>query len=85
VGADLKARGTGQIKIDEPRLPHIERRQIGQQKELGRKRLELVAIDLKTTRHWSDHDPIDSIRHTRSTSSVARCTISLGNEQMLLL
>jgi len=37
-----------------PRVPHVETLQIGQQTELGRKRRELVAGDLKTTCLWSD-------------------------------
>jgi hypothetical protein len=47
VEADLKARDTSQINIvDEPRVPHVENLQIGQQKEFRRKRRDLVFVDL---------------------------------------
>ncbi len=49
VVVDLKARDMSEIKIDEPRLPHVEPLQFGQQTELRRKRRELVVGDLKTT------------------------------------
>jgi hypothetical protein len=42
---DLRARG--QLKIQLHLVPHVELLQIGQQTELGRKRRELVAPDLK--------------------------------------
>jgi hypothetical protein len=60
VAGDLNARDTGQIKIDEPRVPHEEPIEIGQHTELGRKRRELVAVDLKQHGFWSDHDLIAS-------------------------
>jgi hypothetical protein len=64
--------------------PHVERLDIGQQTELGRKRRELVVGDLKEQRDaWSDHDPIFDNR-TMSLSSVIMCAISLGSEQRLL-
>jgi hypothetical protein len=84
VVADLNARDTSQTKIDEPRVPHVEHPEIAQQTELGRKRLELVVEDLKT---WlSVRSRSNSFNNrTESTSSVARCAISLGSEQSLLM
>jgi len=46
--AGLKARDDNQIMILLPQEPHFELLQTGQQTELGRKRRELVAGDLKT-------------------------------------
>jgi hypothetical protein len=50
----------GQIKIHLPRVPHVKLLEIGQQTELGGKRRQLVAVDLKHHGFWSDHDPIAS-------------------------
>jgi hypothetical protein len=50
----------GQITIESLRQSHGKLLEIGQQTELGRKRLELVAVDLKQNGFWSDHDPIAS-------------------------
>jgi hypothetical protein len=74
----------GQIKIHLPRLPHVERLQTGQQTKLGRKRCELVPVDLK--QRACGQIVVQSLQHrTMSSTSVVRCAISLGSEQSLLL
>jgi len=74
----------GQIKIHLHRVPHVERYEIGEQTELGRKRRELVALDLK--QHACGQIAPDRFdNRTESSSSVARCVISFGSEQSLLV
>jgi hypothetical protein len=59
--AGLKARDESDPRLMSIEcLPHVETLQIGQQTELGRKRLELVSVDLKQRGFWSNHDPIAS-------------------------
>ncbi len=45
-----------------PRLPHAERLEIGQQTELGRKRLELVAVDETVEERARRHDRADRVQ-----------------------
>jgi hypothetical protein len=46
----LTWKASGQVGIQQPRVPHVELLEIGQQAECGRKRRELVATDLEKTR-----------------------------------
>jgi hypothetical protein len=70
------------IKIHLPRVPHVEKLQIGKQTELGRKRHELVVGDLKQHGFWSGHDPIASaIAHRAPRASPVaqfRSAVSIG-------
>jgi hypothetical protein len=73
------------MTIHLPRLPHVEPLQIGQQTEFGRKRCEVVDIDLQQQDFLIRPRSNRLNNRTQSSSSAVSCAISLGSEQSLLL